>query len=381
MTTPDLSVHFALDPELIYLNHAAVAPWPTVCVDAVQRFAAENARSGAFEYPRWAATESRLRANLARLINAPSANDIALLKNTSEALSVVAYGLPWQPGDNVVISDQEFPSNRIVWESLARQGVETRRVDLRRGQSPEHALLESCDSRTRLLSISSVQYATGLRMNLEFLGTKCRTRKILFCIDAIQSIGALPFDAQASQADFVAADAHKWLLGPEGIAVFYCRSEVRDQLRLNQFGWHMVEKVGDYTRDDWSPALNARRFECGSPNMLGIHAFDASVTLLLSIGMLSVSRAVLSHTDYLLREISNRHSLELITDAAEDRRSGIVTFRSPQIDQKRLYETLMAKRVFCAARGGGIRFSPHFHTPREQLARALGIVDDVLAAA
>jgi selenocysteine lyase/cysteine desulfurase len=379
MTTPDYSALFDLEPDLIYLNHAAVAPWPRVAAAAVRDFADENARSGAFHYPRWTATESRLRANLARLINAPSPDDIALLKNTSEALSVVAYGLAWEPGDNVVISNQEFPSNRIVWESLAAQGVETRRVDLRAAATPEDALIQAMDRRTRVLAISSVQYATGLRMHLERLGSHCRAHGALFCVDAIQSLGALQFDVQACGADFVAADAHKWMLGPEGVALFYCRAELRERLRLHQFGWHMVERVGDYTRDDWTPAASARRFECGSANMVGIHAFDAGVALLLDIGMDNVERRVEFNTGELLRLLRARPALELLSDPTPARRSGIVTFKPGGTDPKALYDGLVSRRVFCAARGGGIRFSPHFHTAPEQLARAFQRVDELIA--
>ena len=215
-----MSPEFQLDPDIVYLNHAAVAPWPRRTVEAVRRFADENAILGATRYPAWLEKEQALRGRLARLINAPSVDDIALLKNTSEALSLVAYGLPWEAGENVVGIAQEFPSNRLVWESLAPRGVELRLLDLDGATDPEGELLALCDSRTRLVSISAVQYARGLRMDLERIGEHCRAHEILFCVDAIQQIGVLPFDVQAIRADFAAADGHKWMLGPEGLAVF-----------------------------------------------------------------------------------------------------------------------------------------------------------------
>jgi cysteine desulfurase/selenocysteine lyase len=215
--------------DLIYLNHAAVSPWPLRTAETVKRFAEENVREGSRHYPEWLQVEQRLRERLARIINAQSADDIALLKNTSEALSVVAYGLDWRPGDNVVITNQEFPSNRIVWESLQRFGVELRAADLSHGETAEDAMMALADERTRLVAVSSVQYGTGLRMDLPRLGGFCRAHRILFCVDAIQSVGALRFDVQAMQADFVAADGHKWMLGPEGLALFYCRAELQEQ--------------------------------------------------------------------------------------------------------------------------------------------------------
>ena len=380
MPQSDFSAEFPLDSDLIYLNHAAVAPWPRRTADAVQRFAEENVRRGAAHYPRWMETEARLREQCRALLNAPSVDDIALLKNTSEALSVVAYGLDWQAGDNVVISDQEFPSNRIVWESFRDVGVETRSVHLSQGSSPEQALAAAMDGRTRLLAISSVQYASGLRLDMEQLGAICREHGVLFCIDAIQSLGALPLDVQRCGADFVAADGHKWLLGPEGCAVFYIRAEVRDRLQLRQYGWHMVEEYLDFSRHDWCMASSARRFESGSPNMLGIHALSASLSLLNDVGTEQVAAGVLANSRYLMERLTALPGIDLLTPQQPERHAGIVTFRHRTITPESLHSRLFAANVVCAQRGGGVRFSPHFYTPRNQLDAALEKLTTVLAA-
>ncbi len=232
MTGINLQDEFPLPDGLVYLNHAGVAPWPRRTATAIERFAEENTTSGPVHYEAWLEVEASLRVQLRALLNAPSSDDIALVKNTSEALSFVAHGLDWRAGDNVVIPDQEFPSNRVVWESLAPQGVEVRQVNLSRGDSPEAALTAAVDRRTRLVSVSSVQYGTGLRLDLATLGAFFHDHRILFCVDAIQSLGALLMDVQHIQADFVMADGHKWLLAPEGLGVFYCRAECRDQLKL-----------------------------------------------------------------------------------------------------------------------------------------------------
>ncbi len=374
----DFSDQFPLDPGLIYLNHAAVAPWPRRTAEAVQRFAAENVHQGAFHYPRWMETEAQLREQLRVLLNAPSCDDIALLKSTSEALSVVAYGLPWQSGDNVVISDQEFPSNRIVWESLRDIEVETRRVDLTAAASPEQALAAAMDERTRLLAISSVQYAGGLRLDLEQLGALCRAHGVLFCIDAIQSLGALPLDVQRCGADVVAADGHKWLLGPEGCAVFYVKAQLREQLQLTQYGWHMVEHPMDFGRPDWQVAASARRFECGSPNMLGIHALSASLSLLAEVGIEEVAARVLANSAYLMETLGALSGVEILTPQQAGRYAGIVTFRHSAVDPAELHRRLWARNVICAQRGGGVRFSPHFYTRREQLEAAVAAVQTAI---
>lgn len=332
-------------------------------------------RQGAHRYPGWLETEARLREQCRGLLNAAAADDIALLKNTSEALSVVAHGLAWQAGDNVVISDQEFPSNRIVWQSLQDQGVETRCVDLTRGASPEQALGACMDARTRLLAVSSVQYASGLRLDLDQLGTLCRERGVLFCVDAIQSLGALPLDVQTCGADFVMADGHKWLLGPEGCAVFYVRPQVREKLRLRQYGWHMVEDHLNFSRQDWQVAASARRFECGSPNMLGIHALSASIALLAEVGMEEVATRVLSNSAYLMEALGDLPDIEILTPQQPGRYAGIVTFRHTHVDPAQLHRNLLARNVICAQRGGGVRFSAHFYVTRAQLATAVAAVE------
>lgn len=368
MTDPTLE--FDLSPSILHLNHAAVGPWPRRTVEAVARFAQENGRVGSKGYPRWQATEQRLRDRLAHLIGAASGEEIALAKSTSEALSIIAYGLDWQPGDNVVGIAEEFPSNRIVWESLHRRGVQWRALSLKELESPEEALLARCDERTRLIAVSWVQYAQGRRLDLSHLGRACRSRDILLCVDAIQGLGALPYDLARMPADFVVADGHKWMLGPEGIALFYCRPEVRSQLRLHQFGWHMVEAMGDFDRSDWRPASSARRFECGSPNMLGIHALEASLSLLEDIGLETIATAVAERIEHLTTLI-DACGFELLSPRIPEHRAGILTFRVPGVDQQQLWRALMDQGLLCAARGGGIRFSPHFHTSFDQLDQAI----------
>jgi selenocysteine lyase/cysteine desulfurase len=364
---------FAQARDLRYLNHAAVGPWPKRTAAAVQKFAEENVLLGARDYPDWMKVEQRLRERLAWVLNAPSTDDIALVKNTSEALSFVAFGLDWKAGDNVVISDEEFPSNRVVWEALKPQGVEVIQVSLQ-GADPEGALLAACGPRTRLLSISSVQFATGTRVDIERLGQGLKQRGVLFCVDAIQHIGALPFDVQASQCDFAMADGHKWMCSPEGLGVFYCRAELRPQLQLHEFGWHMLEHSGDYQRDQWQPAASAQRFECGSPNTLGVMALDASLSLLEEVGIDQIGKAVTDRVMWLEEGLSTIDGVRLHSTRTAERRSGILTFSLDHKPTADVWQQLMRNRVVCLPRGPGIRFSPHFYTQSRVIEETLAIV-------
>lgn len=365
------NAEFPLDKDLIYLNHAAVSPLPQSTVNAVQDFLQQNLTFGAKNYVQWLATEQHLRQQLQILLNAPSTDDIALLKNTSEALSAVAYGLKWQHGDNIIMPKYEFPSNRIVWESLHNQGVITKQADIY--HKPEEAIFALVDRKTRLIAVSSVHYATGIKLNLERIGEFCRKKGILFCVDAIQSLGALPIDVQAAQADFVMADGHKWLLSAEGLAVFYSTPQAREQLQLTQYGWHTVEDLYAYDAEHWQITSTARKFECGSPNMLGIHALDASISLILTVGLPNIATQILANSNYLTTELNQLNQLKILSP--NPAQSGIVSFTtgSPQTDMQ-LFNALKQADIICAQRGGGIRLSPHFYTPSQQLTQTIAFI-------
>lgn len=367
----DLKEEFPLQEGLIYLNHAMASPWPRRTAAALKAFADENLRQGASRFAEWGHTGRELRLRLCRLLNADAVEDIALVKNTSEGLSTVALGIDWDPGRNVVLPMQEYPANRYCWDRLDAQGVATRKVDILATEHPEQALIDACDDQTRLLTVSSVHFGTGLRMDLEALGRFCRDKGILFCVDAIQSLGALPMDVQAIQADFVVAGSQKWLLSPEGVAVFWSRPEARARLRPLIYGCRSAQERFDYEIQDWSPETSARRFEGGTLNTAGIHALNASLSLFEEVGMQPVSRAVLERTDYLIERLSRRNDLQWISNLHAERRSGITVFRLQGKDQDALHKHLEDHGVFCAKRSGGIRFSPHFYTPMEQLEEAV----------
>ncbi len=371
-----MNQEFPLHEHICYLNHAAVSPWPKRTQQAVAKFAEENTVYGATHYLEWLKTEESLRKRLANLIGSPCSSEIALSKSTSEALSIIAYGLEWNEGDEIVISNQEFPSNRIVWESLATQGVQLKIADISNGD-PVEAITAEFTCKTKLVSISSVQYASGLKVDIDKLGKICNDRNILYCIDAIQSLGAIPFNISENHADFVVADGHKWMMGPEGLALLYVKPQVRDNLKISQYGWHMVKHRGDYTRDTWEIAPDATRFECGSPNMLGIHALNASLSLIEDVGIKQISAALSVNINYLLEGLKTIPKASILSSVEESKLAGIVTFKVDGITSEELYSKLMKAKVICACRGGGVRFSPHFYTDKGVIDKAIEKVKDI----
>lgn len=370
--------HFQLETNIIHLNHAAVAPWPIVTRDTVIRFAEENAAIGSQHYDRWMQTEQALKQKLKQLINARSSDEIAILKNTSEGLSLIAQGLSFKPGDNIVIPAEEFPSNKVVWQALEAQGVELRQVAVQDIDEPEQALINAMDDATHLLSCSSVQYARGLRLDLNLIGQACRQNNTLFCVDAIQSLGAISFDAQACHADFVVADGHKWMCGPEGTALFYCREEIQDRLQLRQYGWHMLKDAFDFSHQHSALEIvdTAQRFESGSPNMMGIAALDASLGMLLDIGIEKIQDKVIEKADFLFDQLSDSTDITILSPMQQGRYAGIVTFHKQHVDNIKLYQHLQDNDVICAYRGDGIRFSPHFYTEPQLIHEAIELVRD-----
>jgi selenocysteine lyase/cysteine desulfurase len=375
-----IAEQFPVNDQCFYLNHAAVAPWPKCTRNAVQEFAEENCQTGAQGYLTWLKKEQDLRAKLAKLIGSKNQECVALVKNTSEALSLVAYGLNWQAGDIVLISDKEFPSNRIVWESLAHKfGIIVKQVHIS-AQDPEAEILaaiNSTSSKPKLISVSAVQYASGIKLDLAKLGVACTANDVLFCVDAIQAVGAMAFKCDEWNIDFAMADGHKWMLGPEGLGFFFVKQQHIQNLNLHQYGWHMIEGAGDFSIKNWQPADSAQRFECGSPNMLAGYALEASTDLLLNIGLDNVAKAIEHNHAFLLNKLQTLGA-EILSPSDPKVRAGILTFRFAGVDSAKLYKKLMSKDVICANRGGGVRFSPHFHTTEACMEGAVKILQSLL---
>ena len=272
----------------------------------------------------------------------------------------------------------EFPSNRLPWLALESLGVEIREVDIRSSNDPEQALLSRMDERTRLLSVSAVQWIDGLRLQLETLGSACRDNNVLFFVDAIQHLGALQMDVRACKIDFLAADGHKWLLSAEGIAVFYCRDGIRQQLKLQHQGWRMVDEPYHFERDNWLPSESSIRFEAGSPNIMGQVALHASVGLLQQIGMQTVEACVAKNSMRLSEGLTEIAGSELVRAFDPTLYSGIVSFRTPGQDLLEIHRMLKKHSISSALRGDAIRLSPHFYQTGKPIDDVLNIIENIL---
>lgn len=368
---------FLLEPGLIYLNHAALGPWPQRTVSALQQFAEENGRSASRGWRQWYATEQRLRERLSALIGAPGPQSIALLKNTSEALSQVAFGLDWRPGQAMAVLAEEFPSNLWPWQQAARQlGFSVDCVTRSPSQPIHEALIRACRRETRLIAVSSVQWASGERADLEALGDWCHEKDILLVVDGIQSAGALRTDVVQLGIDVFAFGSHKWVLAPEGVGVLYISERIRDRLTPPQAGWRSCQNPFSFDFENAAPARDARRFEIGTLNTQGIIGLEASLSLFEELGADWIESQVLASSRHLHEGLASIKGLRLAVSGPL--RSGIVSFAFDEPDRTReLYRRLGEKGVMAALRCGWLRCSPHFHTPLEQLDVVLGAVRDL----
>lgn len=360
---------FPVTRNVIYFNHAAVGPLSSRACDAMERHARDQRDFGAMHWREWYAEIERLREAAGRLIGAEP-KEIAILKNTSEGLSFVAEGLRWREGDNVVTTALEFPSNWTPWKRLDRRGVECRIAALPTVEDIEPLI----DARTRIVTVSSVAFHNGFTADLEAIGALCARRRVLFCVDAIQSAGALPIDVKRANVAFLAADGHKWICGPEGAAIFYVAAEHREELEVVESGWTNIDRKGKFLGCDVELLPDARRFEAGSLNTNGIYGAHAAIELLLEIGIDEIAAEVLRLA------VRLRERLREIGFQAAETRSGIVGATPPNVDMSiiRLHRLLDEERIITAPREGLLRFSPHFYNDDEEIDRVIEVLRRII---
>lgn len=357
---------FPITRHYVYLNHAAVGPLSTRSLEAIQRFLQEATTEAGVKWMAWMQEAERVRRQAARLINAKP-SEIAFMQNTSAALSAIANGIDWRVGDNVVSCGCEFPSNIYPWMRLQQYGVQLRLAPERNGRLETDELLSLVDERTRVIAVSFVQFINGFRMDLSTIGRFCRQRGILFVVDAIQGLGALKLDVERDAIDALAADAHKFLLGPEGITIMYVSERVMPLIQPTIVGWTSVknsfDKLLDYELDYRDGAL---RYEQGSLNAMGIHALGASLDLFLEVGIEGIEQHLLSLTDYLVAGLQAK-GYRVISSRRPGEASAIVCCTHDRYSAVELHRRLLAHRIVVVQRLGRLRISPHLYNTVEEI--------------
>ncbi len=359
---------FPILRDWLFFNHAGVAPIAARCGAAFRTYA-EQAERDAYMTGKWYKQAEHVRQSAARLINADPA-EIAFAKNTSEGLAFVANGLAWKAGDEVISSAVEYPANVYPWMDLQqRLGIKHSMVAERDGRVTASDIFAAVTSRTRLIALSHVEYASGYRNDLATIGRFCRERGILLCVDGIQSCGVLPVDVRAMNIDFLSADGHKWMLGPEGLGIFYCRRELIPQVHP-EVGWMNVINSIVYEDFDLTFRADAKRFECGSYNIPGVLALGAVLDLLLEIGIDAIWARVFALTTLLANGLAEKGYSVFSPRETEAESSGIISFTSPVHNHDAIVQSLEKQKIIIVQRIGRLRATPHFYQDESHI-RAL----------
>jgi len=356
---------FPVRERLIYLNHAAVAPLSKPAADAMKRLAEDCLTFGSLHYGEWLAAYEGLRVAAAKLIGADR-SEIALVKNTSEGIATVAMGLDWKPGDRMVGFREEFPANYFPWKRLEEKGVEVTWLSV----TDSLDRIDQAAKGARLLAISFVQFLSGWRAPIQAIGEICKRNRCIYLVDAIQGLGAFPLDVRACEVDALAADGHKWLLGPEGCGILYINQTLQDRIEPVEFGWTNVARYDDYASRDMALRLDAGRYECGTLNTIGCFGLKASIEFLLEVGVGEIGPVVQNLGDRIAKGVQAR-GYELLGDRTPETGAGIVSFRKPPFEAGEIVRKLRASGIITAPRAGWVRTSPHFYNSPSEIDRLL----------
>lgn len=355
-----------------YLDHAAVAPLPTVAADAMRDWVDDLALNGATGWSHWRDRVEKLRRTAESLMGTDE-RQIAVIRNTTEGVNLVAEGLDWHPGDNLVVPACEFPSNLYAWQHLANRDVEVRVLPVDLDHVSYDAIEAACDEHTRLVAISWIGFRTGFRIDPGRVAEIAHRHGAWLFVDAIQGLGAFPLDVEAMGIDALAADGHKWLLGPEGAGVFYIRPPLMDCLRPLGLGWNSVRHAGDFSNTDLDLKPHAGRYEGGTYNMAGIAGLEASLGWLDGIGFERIGSNILEITDHLCEKLSVIGA-SLSSNRTPEHSSGIVSFEMPGQPPRELMRACRDRDVIINCRDGRLRASPHAYSTSDDIDRLIDVL-------
>ncbi len=367
---------FPVVREKVFLAHAGVCPLPRRVAQAVSRYALEAATGDqeSFIYPQILEHGRRVASQLLQC----QTDEVALVGPTSLALSFMASGLKFRRHDNLLVYFDDYPSNVYPWMALAERGVEVRLLNTRGlGLIRPQDIMGQVDENTRLVALASCHFISGYRIDLEAIGQFLRARNILFCVDAIQTLGAFPL--RTEHVDLLAADAHKWLLGPCGAGLMYVRRSVQERLNPPIYGWNNVRCPDFVAQEQLVLRPGAQKYEAGTYNLLGLVGLIQGMELLLEVGVEAIAREVLRKRARLLAALQAKGCSVLHPDAPSENGSGIVSFDIPGADLPALHRKLLDAAIVTSLRTERsgrkyIRLSPHFYNTNAELDRVVDML-------
>ena len=367
---------FPVAREKVFLAHAGDCPLPRRVAEAISTYLRQSTTGDQekFVYP-MILTQGR---NLAAQLLKCQADEVAFVGPTSLALSFLACGLKFRRGDNILIYFDDYPSNVYPWLALAEQKVEVRLMNTRGlGVIRPMDVLGQVDENTRLVALASCHFISGYRIDFDAIGKALRQRGILFCLDAIQTLGAFPI--HSDNVDMLAADAHKWLLGPCGAGIMYVRAQLQERINPPIYGWNNVRCPNYVAQEQIVFRKGSQKYEAGTHNLLGIVGLVAAMELILELGVENIARELLRKRAWLVPALRAKGCSVLNADGPPETGSGIVSFVKPGADLPGLHQKLLDSGIVTSLRGDRtgqnyIRLSPHFYNTDEELQRVLDLV-------
>ncbi|MFA7419581.1 MAG: aminotransferase class V-fold PLP-dependent enzyme [Melioribacteraceae bacterium] len=353
-----------LETNQVYFNHAAIGPWCKPVLDRINEYAAQRSGGMVENFPFFLEKNASARAKLAKLLGAQT-DRLAWVDNVSNGLNVLANGLEWKSGDRIILNDLEFPSNIYPFLNLERLGVEIDIVKSRNGIVDVEDIEKVITPRTKLVSISLVQFLSGYRADINAIGKMCKQREIIFCVDAIQAAGVVEIDVMKSNIDFLAGGTQKWLMSSQGLSYIYLTEELQSKIVQTNVGWTSVNDAWNLLDYNLSLKSSAERFQNGTINVLGVCLFEAALNLFHDFGMENVEKNILENTEYFIDQLVEIGIDPILKNVDRKNRAGIVSFKHEKASE--LFEFLQSKRIYCAVREGMIRFSPHFYNTKDEI--------------
>jgi len=353
-----------LKTDQVYFNHAAIAPWCRLAIDRISEYTNQRSGEKIENFSNILKWNSGAKEKLGKLINAPS-HRIAWVENVSNGLNILAQGLNWKTGDRVILNNWEFPSNIYPFMNLKNYGVEIDFINSDNGEISVEEIEKLVTSKTKLISISSVQFLSGYRTDLNAIGELCKSKGIIFCVDAIQSTGVIQTDVEKAKIDFLAGGTHKWLMSSQGLSYIYLTEELQSRIDQKFVGWTSVKNSWDFLDYKLEFRNTAERFQNGTINALGVAVLDSVISIFIEFGMENVEERIIQNTNYLINGLDKIGIEPILKNIPEENRAGIVSFKHEKAQA--VFEELEKRNIYTAMRSGMLRISPHFYNTIDEI--------------
>lgn len=349
---------------IIYFNHASTAPINTKAKERIDEFIKERSEDALDDYWSFKKVADETKEMIGEMINC-KADRIAFLDNTTNGIIWLTLGIDWKAGDRIILNDVEFPANVYPFLQLKEKGVEIDFIKSTNGIVTAEEVINAVRPRTKLISISFVQFLSGYKVDLEMIGKACKERGIIFCVDSIQGLGAVKLDIEKYNIDFLANGTQKWMLGLQGLAFIYVRKELQDKMKSAPVGWLAVKNAWDLLNFDLETKETAERFQPGTLNNLGIYAFNSSMKIFKEFGFDEIEKQILDNSKYFIEKLDETGYKSSLHSLPEKYLSGIISFRNE--NGQKIFDHLNRKKIVCSLREGYIRFAPHFYNTKQEI--------------